>query len=283
MDIALRPKSAGLASLWHVSSDLWKRFSVFLPLFWQQKLVVSCELTIATATLWMNLSNDKICQVSNLVLSISAFWNELRSVAWILTSESSCVWYVLHGIIPSYRRVLTLLCFADMSRCAFFLPTRLWKHGASCLDILFRNKVEFLTSSLLLSTQSTSDCLVVSVWLTTLFPLRVLLISNCLSLEIANLSWSLNISQVGRTLLRKRIEKFSELFLLEFRAQFHDRKLECLCLHSTLVQELRIMVVRLQKFSQFSLISLPIGSATRLLCHSLSILSNWILLCWGGF
>ena len=83
-------------------------------------------------------------------------------------------------------------------------------------------------------------------------------------------------------MLRQRIGQFSELFLLELLAQFRDRLRDYLCLHSSSVQVLRMIVARPRKFSHLSLICLPLGFLTWLLRKSSSILSNWIHLCWGS-
>ena len=76
-------------------------------------------------------------------------------------------------------------------------------------------------------------------------------------------------------------EHQGELFLLEPLARFLDRQWNNLYLHSSSVQGLKMIVVKLQKFSQLSLICLSLGSATWLQCHLLSISSIWIRLCWG--
>ena len=52
----------------------------------------------------------------------------------------------------------------------------------------------------------------------------------------------MNIFQVGQTLLGKTIEQFSELFLQELIAQFQHRKGDYPCQHSSLVQEMKILI-----------------------------------------
>ena len=153
-----------------------------------------------------------------------------------------------HGIFLSHRWVSTLPRLADVTRCILLLLTRLWKYVVSNLYIRFRNKVDLSTSSLFLSTQSTSHWIVLNVRLTNLCPMLVPLLPKCIWVESAFVWWRVNISQVGRTLLRQRIGQFSELFLLDLLAQFHDRLWESLCLHSSSVQVLRMIVIRPRKF-----------------------------------
>ena len=83
----------GFRCLSHVSIDPWKSFQELLLPCRQRRIAVSCELTVATVTLWMNLSKDKFCQLSHQVPSICAFWDKLRKLRLeVLTSESSCFW-----------------------------------------------------------------------------------------------------------------------------------------------------------------------------------------------
>ena len=91
----------------------------------------------------------------------------------------------------------------------------------------------------------------------------------------------MKISQAGRSLLRQTIEQFSELFLLELFAQFHDRQWDYLCPHSSLFQGLEIFMVLHRKFSQLSLTWLSLGSVSWFHRHSLSISLIWIHLCRG--
>ena len=104
---------------------------------------------------------------------------------------------------------------------------------------------------------------------------------RCFWVETAFVWWMVNISQVGRTLLRQRIGQFSGLFLLEPLAQFHHRLWDCLCPHSSWVLGLRMIVVLLRKFSQLSLICLSLECVTGLLRHLLSVSSTWIHFWWG--
>ena len=101
--------------------------------------------------------------------------------------------------------------------------TRLWKCGVSSLYIRSGNEVDLSTSSLFPSNQSSNQWIVLNVRLTTLCPMLIPLLPQCFWVETLALSWRVNISQVGKTLLKQRIGPFSELSSLELLAQFHDR------------------------------------------------------------
>ena len=162
-----------------------------------------------------------------------------------------------------------------MPRCTSLLLTRLRKRVLSSLYIRFQNKVCLLTSSLFLSTQINNHWIVLSVLLTTLCPMLVPLLPKCFWVETAFLSWRVNISQVGRILLRQRIEQFSELFLLEFLAQFHDRLWNSLC-PPVESKDWRWLWFCFESFHNFWLICLPLGFVFELHLRLLSISSNWI-------
>ena len=99
-----------------------------------------------------------------------------------------------------------------------------------------------------LSIQRRNHWTVLSCLLTTLCPLLVLALPKCFWVETASISWRVNIFQVHPTLLRQRIGHFSEIFLLEFSAQFQDTLWECPHLPSSLVQVMRMIVVGLKTF-----------------------------------
>ena len=138
-----------------------------------------------------------------------------------------------------------------------------------------------MTSFVFLSTQSTNHWTVLRVVLTTLCLKLVPLLPKCFWVEIALVWWRVNIFQAGRTLLRQPIGQFSELFLPETLAQFHDSQWDCLCPHFSWVLWLKMILVLLRKSSQLLLICLPLGFVTWLHCHLLSIQSIWIHLWWG--
>ena len=190
-------------------------------------------------------------------------------------------WYTAFSYhIDDFQSCFVLQIFHN--RCTLLFLTRLWKCVVSSLYIRFLNNVDLSTSSLFLSTQSTNHWKVLSARPTTLFPVRVPLLPKCFWVKTAFLSWRVSIIQAGRTLLRQRIGRFSELFSRELLAQFHDRLWDYLSLHSSWVQGLMMIVARPRKSSQLSLICLPLGFVIWLHRHSLSILSNWIHLCWGS-
>ena len=272
----------GSRHLWRVSIDPFISFPVFALLCSQRTLVVSCALLLANVAVLISRSNDRFCQFWHHVHWISAFRDELRKLPLgVLASVLSYVWCVPHEISLSHRWVLTLLRLADTPRCTLLLLTRPWKCVVSSLNIRFRNKFDLLTSSFFLSTQSTNHRTILSVLLTTFCAMLVPLLPKCFWGGTAFLSWRVNISQVGRKLLRQRIGQFSESFLLELLAQFHDRQWDYLCLHSSWVLGLKTIVFLIRKFSQLSLTCLFLGSATWLHRHFLSVSSNWIHLWWG--
>ena len=82
----------------------------------------------------------------------------------------------------------------------------------------------------------------------------------------------MNISQAGRKLLRQTIGQFSEFFLLKLLSQFRDMQGVYLCPHSSSVQGLRKGFGSAAKVF-ISLVCLPLGFVSWILCHSLSISS----------
>ena len=222
----------GFRHLWRVSIDPSMSFPVFPLLCAHQTLVVSCALLVATVALSMSRSNDRFCQFWHHVCWASTFCDELRKLQLeVLTSVFSFVWWVPHDNFLSHSWVLTLPRLEVIPRCTSLLLTRLLKCVVSSLNIRFRKKVDLLTSSLFLSTQSRNHWTVLSVLLTTPCPKLVPLLPKCFWVGTAFLSWRVNISQVGQTRLRQMIGQFSELILLELLAQFHDRDYETVCVY----------------------------------------------------
>ena len=147
----------------------------------------------------------------------------------------------------------------------------LWKCvQVSFLYIRFRNKFDFSTSSLILSTQSTNHRIVFSVWLTTfcLIASQMLLSRNCsLMMNGERIPSKSNLAETNdRTILW--------VFLPELLAQFRERQWNYLCLHSSSVQGLRMIVVKSGKFFKLWLGCLHLWFVTWLLRHSLSTSLN---------
>ena len=203
MDIPWNPMSASFWHLWRVSIDSTRSFPVFRLLCSKRTLVVSCALLVSTVVLLMSWSGDRFCRFCYHFCWVSALWDELRKLRLgVLSSVLSYVWWVPLDFFLLHRSVLTLLHFADMSRCTLPLLMHLWKSEISAWSIYFRNKVGLLTSSLFLSTQSTNQWTVLSGLLTILCPMLAQFLLNCLWVENALVWWRVNISQEARKLLR---------------------------------------------------------------------------------
>ena len=145
--------------------------------------------------------------------SKSASWGELRMLRpEVLTSEQSWAWYVPHSTshhVRQYWRHLVLhIC--HFARYCFWGISENVKSQV-CTSILDIKSI--CTSYLFLSTQSTNHWKVLSVRLTTHCPMLVPLQPKWFSVVTASVSWRVNISQVGWTLMIQTIGQTSEFLL----------------------------------------------------------------------